>query len=471
MSALEPSPLVLRPYQSTAVAALRQAYAAWYRAPLLQLPTGGGKTVIFAEIICCAHSKGHRVLVLVHRRELIHQACDKLDWAGVSYGVIAPGFATKPAELVQVGSVQTVRRRLASLPEFDFIVLDEAHHIRAKTWIKVIQSQPQAKLLGVTATPARLDGRGLGERADGIFDVLICGPTVRQLIDDGYLSPIRVFVPQRRLDLSGVKVRAGDYIPSELADRIDQPVIAGDAIEQYRRLADHQPAIAFCATVAHAKHVAIAFDKAGYRSAYVHGGLKRKVRDQLIAGLGTGEIEVLTSCDLISEGLDVPTVGAVILLRPTKSLAIHLQQIGRGMRPAPGKSALIVLDHVSNTLKHGLPDLDRVWTLDGIEKNKGNAPVKVYPECGAVCALNAPECDTCGHQFDECDGRREAPIEIPDELDEITAERLAAIRSMPYRLIVNSRLSERELQEYARHRGYKPGWVWYRLREQAEAVQ
>ncbi|MBV8894133.1 MAG: ATP-dependent helicase, partial [Acidobacteria bacterium] len=157
--------------------------------------------------------------------------------------------------------------------------------------------------------------------------------------------------------------------------------------------------------------------------------------------------------------------------RPTKSLAIHLQQIGRGMRPAPGKSALIVLDHVSNTLKHGLPDLDRVWTLDGSEKNKGNAPVKVCPECGAVCALNAPECDTCGHQFDECDGRREAPIEIPDELDEITAERLAAIRSMPYHLVVNSRLSERELQEYARHRGYKPGWVWYRLREQAEAVQ
>lgn len=464
------TPLLLRPYQSATVDELRRAYAAGYWAPLLQLPTGGGKTIVFAEIIRSAQNKGRRVLVLVHRRELIRQACAKLDWAGVRYGVIAPGFPPDPTELVQVGSVPTLRRRLAAIPEFDLIVLDEAHHGRAKTWLTIIRSQPQARLLGVTATSIQLDGKGLGIDAGGIFDVLICGPTVRQLIDEGYLSPARVFVPQRRLDLAGLRVRGGDYVPSDLATRIDQPEIAGDAIEYYRRFANHRPAIAFCATVAHAEHVAATFCAAGYRSACVHGALKRKERDWLIAGLGTGEIEVLTSCDLICEGLDVPTVGAVILLRPTKSLVIHLQQIGRGMRPAPDKSALIVLDHVSNTLKHGLPDLERVWTLDGIEKNQGDAPAKACPQCSAVCAADAEECHECGHEFDQHSGRRRAPTEVPDDLDEITAERLAAVLAMPYRLVVNSRLSERELREYARHRGYRPGWVWYRLREQAEVT-
>ena len=129
-----------------------------------------------------------------------------------------------------------------------------------------------------------------------------------------------------------------------------------------------------------------------------------------------------------------------------------------------------MLDHVSNTLKHGLPDLDRKWSLNGIEKTKGDAPVKACPECGTVCEANATECPECGHEFGQRGGRREAPAEAPDDLVEITAERLAAVRTMSYRLVVNSRLSEPELREYARHRGYKPGWVWHRLLAQ-EAIQ
>jgi DNA repair protein RadD len=292
--------IVLRPYQAAAVDALRHAYRTGNRAPLFQLPTGGGKTVVFAEIIRSAKSRGRPVGVLVHRRELIRQACDKLDWAGVSYGVIAAGFDPNPDELVQVGSVQTVRRRLDTLPRFAFLIFDEAHHCRAITWQTIIEAQPQAKKLGVTATPIRLDGKDLSVEAGGIFDALICGPTVRRLIKDGFLSPAKVFVPHRKLDLTGIAVRAGDYVSSELATRIDRPEIAGDAIEQYRRHADHQPAIAFCATVGHAEHVASAFRAAGYQAACVHGDLNRKDRDRLIAGLGTGEVEVLASCDLIT---------------------------------------------------------------------------------------------------------------------------------------------------------------------------
>jgi superfamily II DNA or RNA helicase len=189
-------------------------------------------------------------------------------------------------------------------------------------------------------------------------------------------------------------------------------------------------------------------------------------RDRLIAGLGNGEIEVLTSCDLISEGLDVPALGAVILLRPTKSLVLHMQQIGRGMRPAPGKAALVVLDHVGNIRRHGRPDFERIWTLDGIDKPQGEAPVRICPECEAANPIGAEQCEFCGFEFPHRGGGRKVPAHLPGDLAELSAERLAAIRAMPYRLVVTSRLSETELRVYAQHRGYRPGWVWHCLRDQ-----
>ena len=328
--------------------------------------------------------------------------------------------------------------------------------------------------LSFWASPRRqleLDGKGLGLEHGGLFDALVSGPSVAELIAADYLSRARIFVPRRKLDLTGVRTRGGDFAANELADRVNLPEIAGDAIEQYQRRAEHQPAIAFCITVEHAENVADAFRDAGYRSQCVHGGLAKRERDRLIAGLGTGDIEVLTSCDLISEGLDVPAVGAVILLRPTKSLVLHLQQIGRGMRPAPGKDALIVLDHVSNTLRHGPPDLDRKWSLAGVEKRDSRTPdlAKVCEACGAVNPYGAAECFDCGASLGS--GGRETPEQpfgsTGDELDELTAQRFAAVRAMPYRLVVASRLSAAELYAYARHHGYKSGWVWHRLREQA----
>jgi DNA repair protein RadD len=301
--------------------------------------------------------------------------------------------------------------------------------------------------LGVTATPARLDGKGLGIAVGGIFDALVPGPSIRELVELGFLSPARVFVPESLIDLRGVRTRGGDFVAGDLAKRVDKHSVSGDAVEHYRLRADHQPAIAFGCTVDHCEHIAERFRDAGYRSQCVHGDLKTKDRDRMIAGLGTGEIEVLTSCDLISEGLDVPAVGAVILLRPTKSLVLFMQQVGRGMRTAPGKTALIINDHAGNTLRHGLPDQERIWTLDGIEM--GDAPEIEISEDGEA---RAPT--------------RRPPSEIDGHLEEVTAERLAILARMPYWQIRKFKLPEAELRAYAQLKGYKRGWVYYRMREQ-----
>lgn len=458
----------LRPYQTACVTGVRNSYAQGRRAPLLALATAGGKTVIFAAVTHGARAKGKRVGVIVHRRELVRQACAKLTWTGVPHGVIAAGFDPNPDELVQVGSVQTMIRRRA-LPPFDLMVFDEAHHCRAESWRKLIAQFPDAKILGVTATPQRSDGRGLGVDAGGPFDDLILGPPVADLIAGGYLSPVRVFVPARKLDLRHVRVVAGDYAANELEGVVNTREISGDAVRDYQLRADHQPAIAFCVTVKHAAEVAEAFCAAGYRAACVHGGTPTDERDALIAGLGTGEVEVLTNCALIDEGLDVPMVSAVILLRPTKSLVLHRQQIGRGMRPAEGKAELIVNDHVGNCLVHGLPTTEPAWSLDGVPKPEGEAPVWTCPECGEAHPLSVRVCE-CGYELPAPMGRR-ALVVTPGDLAELTAERLARVRLMTWREMQRSNLSEAELREFALARGYKLGWVHYRLREQQEGAR
>jgi DNA repair protein RadD len=465
-SAQDTLTIELRPYQADLVELLRESYRAGRHAPLLQLPTGGGKTIIFCEVARGAHARGRSVLVVCHRRELLAQASAKLVLAGVPHGFIAAGFPASPDERVQVGSIQTLARRMETLPVFDLIVFDEAHHCRAAQWRLLINSQPAARYLGVTATPARLDGKGLGVCCGGPFDDLICGPSIADLISDGYLSPAKYFAPKTPLNLAGLRSRGGDWSAADLASRVDNMAITGDAVELYGKHSAHKPAIAFCATVSHAEHVAEQFRLAGYRAASVDGKMPKRKRDSLIAGLGNGEIEVLTSCDLISEGLDVPAVSAVILLRPTKSLVLHMQQIGRGMRPAAGKDALIVLDHANNINRHGRPDFERIWALDGIEgSERAASSVRVCPECSAINPANAETCEACGTEFPRRGGRKE-PNQKPGELIELTADRRAAVCSMAYRHIANSRLTRAELQAYAQHHGYKPGWVYYRLLEQ-----
>ena len=280
-------PQVLRGYQATLVDRLRAVYRLGFRAILLQLATGGGKTHIFTAITAIAHERGRRVLVAAHRRELIRQAAAKLTAAGVPHGIIAPGHP-ETADAVQVGSIQTLARRLDRLPAFDLIVLDECHHAVAAQWTALLTAQAQARILGVTATPARLDGKGLGVGAGGIFDTLVVGPSIAELTSAGFLAPARYFVPETRIDTSAVAQVGGDFSAAGLETLMTgNSRITGDAIDSYRCHADHQPAICFVATVRHGEIVAAQFREAGYRAACVHGKLPAAERDAMIAATST----------------------------------------------------------------------------------------------------------------------------------------------------------------------------------------
>jgi superfamily II DNA or RNA helicase len=383
----------LRPYQQQAITDLRTAYRSGARAPLLVAPTGAGKTVILAAITASAIARGRQVLILVHRRELIHQASSKLTAAGVQHGIIAAGI--EPSQQpVQVASVQTLVRRLATINwQPCLVIIDEAHHAAAGSWSKILDHWPSALRLGVTATPCRLDGRGLGDT----FDAVIEGPSVQMLTSAGYLSPARIFAPPIVADLSQLRRRAGDYANDQAAAAMTRPTVTGDAISHYQRLAGAQQAIAFCCNVAHAESVRDTFETAGISSRLLLGNTTD--RDAVVTAFAAGTILVLVTVDVVSEGFDIPAASVAILLRPTQSLGLYLQQVGRVLRPALGKDAAIILDHVGNVTRHGFPDDIRQWSLEhGARRSGGNQPapaVRTCPQCFAAFRP-APQCPVCG---------------------------------------------------------------------------
>lgn len=461
----------LRPYQQRGVQQLRQSFVRGARAPLYVAPTGSGKTVLFTHIAEGATARGNHVWILVHRQELLAQTSRALEALGIAHGVIAPGF-TPAKELVQVCSVHALRRRIETGKldnwKLDLLVVDEAHHATAGTWRVITNARPEARILGVTATPARTDGQGLGKRAGGIFDDLVLGPTVKELIAGGYLCRPVVYAPPNQLDLQGVHTRGGDYAANELVERVDKPTITGDAVTHYRRLCEGQPAIAFCVSVAHAQHVAEQFRAAGFRAASIDGSMGDLERKSLIDGLASGRMHVLTSCEIVSEGTDIPVVAAAILLRPTQSLVLFLQQVGRALRPAPGKDRAIILDHVGNVLRHGMPDEDREWSLEGRPKNARDVEptlrVTQCPECFRAHPP-APVCPECGHRYTA--DPKGGPEHVEGTLEEVDAEQIERMRRDRRRAVARANTRE-ELEEVARERGYKPAWVDYILRARAE---
>ncbi|GBQ34323.1 helicase [Acidocella aminolytica 101 = DSM 11237] len=469
---------------------MRAAYAAGHRAPLLVAPTGAGKTIMFSDVALRAAEKNMPTLILAHRRELIRQASKKLTLSNVPHGIIAPGF-TPTRDLVRVGSVQTVARRL-DRPEaqgFKLIVIDEAHHAVAGQWDQIITANPKARLLGVTATPERQDGRGLGVAAGGCFDVLVDGPKIGDLIADGYLVRTKTYAPSVEADVSNVPIRGGDYVPDALAEVMDTPAITGDVVAHYARYAPGLPTIVFCANRKHGEHVAQAFSAAGWRAAFADGTMKGKDRDAALGGLETGAVQVLCVADLVSEGVDIPTVSCVISVRKTTSLGLWMQQVGRGLRTvyAPGfdlndragrllaiaasnKPHLILLDHSGNTLRHGLPDTERDWSLDGKCKKERTAPtLKQCPGCFAI-HQPAPVCPHCGHDYNAGKATlSELPlVSAPGELkevDEAMAARIAQLRKGKLTDILTGSETLAELREIGKARGYSPQWPWMQFQE------
>lgn len=461
------APVQLRDYQSQVIAAIRAAYRTGAKAPLLVMPTGAGKTICFSYIAYQAAAKGSRILLLAHRRELVLQISKALNLWGIGHGLIM-SERTETGQPVQVASIPTLARRLyPGKYRFDLVVIDECHHaVTGSNLGAILEALPDAKLLGVTATPCRLDGRGLGKSAAGFFDTLVEGPSVLDLIEAGYLARPVVYAPPagQDVDLRGIQVTGGDYNLGQLAAAMDKTPLIGDAVTHYRRHCPGAPALAFCVTVAHAEHVAAEFRQAGYRAAVLEGETPDGVRDRLIRDLGRGELNVLASCNVVSEGTDIPIVAAAILLRPTASYALAMQQMGRVLRTHPGKERALILDHAGNTRRHGLPTEPGRWSLESKPrrgKDRTGDLTKDCPDCGALLTLAARICPDCGCSFEWARAEVAPPPTCAGELEEIDAVAVARERR---REVARAETLE-DLQAIGRARGYKAGWAYHVWRE------
>jgi superfamily II DNA or RNA helicase len=370
--------MILRSYQDCDVGRIRASFQQGAKRICYAAPTGSGKTVLFAYITHRAAERSQRVVILVHRQELIEQTCKALAAEGLRYGVIAAGYPEDLDALVQVCMAQTLVNRLDRLCDVRLVIVDEAHHVMAATWRTILAALPNAMVLGVTATPERLDGKGLRD----VFEVLIIGPTVKTLIAEGWLSPFAVFAPERMVSLKGVRAVAGDYAIGELARRMNTETVLTDVLDEYRKHLLGRTAIAFCTTIDHSRTAARFLRGAGIRTEHLDGDASHRERQAILGRLETGETSIVCNCSLISEGLDIPSVGGVILLRPTKSLSVFLQQIGRALRPAPGKDRAIVLDHSGNVFKHGMPDLEHPWSLDVARRKRAEPWSDAVPSAG-----------------------------------------------------------------------------------------
>ena len=454
----------LRPYQQQLLDDIRDAMRHGHRRILAVMPTGSGKGTTIAAMVASAAERGHRVLILAHRAELVADLSQRIHGFGINHGVIASGYREDMRHPVQVGSVQTVDRRLGRIPAPSMVIQDEAHHLVAgNMWGKIIDAWPQAFLIGKTATPERLSGEGLGVGHGGYFTNMILGPDAAWLTQEGFLVRARVFAPPG-IDLSAVKRFDTKKGRTDSDTILRQGQAMGDAVSHYRRTTEpvhNGTAIAFCCSVAHAEAVAEAFRAQGIAAATLDGTMDRGIRRRTIADLGTGQLKVLTSCDIISEGTDIPSVTGAILLRPTDSLGLHLQQVGRVLRPCPGKPHAIVNDHVGNTLRHGLPTDPRYWSLEGRpkgQKRKSDAPpVRICPACFSAIPSAANPCPECGHEIEQA--RRELKI-VEGDLQELPA----AVVAKQKRVQVGQARTREELETIRLERGYSRGWTDHILR-------
>ena len=447
-----------RKYQTEAIQNCRNSFGHGTKAALLVMPTGAGKTVVFSQITQSAVDKNNNVLILVHRRELIKQASEKLAAINVDHGIIAAKFKHKDSP-IQIASVQTLVRRLDTTKFTpSLIIIDEAHHAVAGSWSKIINYYPDAILLGVTATPCRLDGRGLKE----FFDQLILGPTIPELVEQGYLSPHRVYSAPKPVELDGLRTLAGDFAKDDLALTMNEYTIKGDIVAHWQKYASELPTVVFCVNIEHAEAVVQKFNESNIKAGIITGEMKTDDRDQVINDLSNGSTQVLVSVDVISEGFDLPQVSCAILLRPTKSEGLYMQQVGRILRPQKDKVA-IVLDHVNNTREHGFVDDVRHWSLDAKAKSKrDNEQAPSVTVCENCFATYRPQraCPQCGFVKEKAirkiNYEEVELIELKREEVRLNAEEKTQ-RTTEYR-------NAKTLQDFlaiAERRGYKKGWAYF----------
>jgi DNA repair protein RadD len=444
----------LRPYQQKFAGEIRSEFAAGARGVLGVSPTGSGKTRVFCHITRCACEKQKRTLIVTHRGEILRQISDALRDEGVDHGVIRSGYPMRLHLPVQLASIQTLVKRMDTVIHPDMIIADEFHHVASSSYHQMLAKYSGAKLLGVTATPERLDGKGLGE----YVDAMVRGPEVQWLIDNGFLAKPVYYAPVE-VDLTGVHMRGGDYAKDQIAGIMDKPSIIGDAVTNYRKFANGKTAIAFCVNLKHARDTSDAFNAAGIKAEVIDGTMDDGQRMGIVARIREGSSKLLVSCELVGEGFDAPAVGAAILLRPTASLGLHLQQLGRCLRPKSDRSGAVIIDHVGNVVRHGLAEEVREWSLEGSAAKKRSREV----------ALETRRCEKCyavftGLTCPQCGEVRESKvreIEIREgELQKLETEKLMEHRKQ---IIEHSKCRTfADFQKIEKQRGYKRGWAFHR---------
>jgi len=400
-----PKPIELREYQKDAVRNARLLIKEGIRRILIIAPTGAGKTVVFAHIIAGAITLGSPCLVIAHRRELIDQTVRKVLAAGVPaehVGVIMANDSRRnPRALVQVASVDTLRNR-RPLPPAKLVVIDECHRALANSYVQIAEGYPDAVHLGFTATPWRLDGKGLGR----FYSEPIVVATVQQLIEEGFLVRPRVFSHPERTDLTGVTIRGGDYNEEQLAVVVkNDRRRMGNIVEHWHRHAAGLRTLAFAVDVEDSIQMAEAFRASGVTAEHLDGTTAIMERKAILHRFTRGETLVVTNCAVLTEGYDEPLAKCCILARPTKSRTLYFQRVGRVLRVIDGQpeiTSAIILDHEGSALEHGLPQDPQEYSLEDASKRKkssGSISFRTCERCYAALPSGTLECPECGFVF------------------------------------------------------------------------
>jgi DNA repair protein RadD len=455
----------LRQYQINAVTDIEQALAAGFNV-LFVLPTGAGKTIIATAIVESYAAAGKRVLILTHRREILRQTSKTFCW---DHGLVQAGLEVDLSYPIQIASIQTLWSRWQSgkisLPAAQLIVIDEAHHVRANTWSKLLLEYPNARRLGLTATPCRGDGRGLGN----YFNKLIEGPQIPELINaqPSYLVKTVYFAPVDP-DLKGVGTRQGDYVIEQLAQRIDRPDLVGNIVSDWHKHAENRKTMIFAVNVAHSINIRDEFIKAGIRCEHIDGSTPKPERDAALGRLKSGDTQIVCNCNVLTEGFDAPEVSCIVLARPTKQLGLFRQMAGRGLRPCENKSDLRLLDHSGAVFRHGALEDPILWQLAEDQRAKNTIHSKLtstqqrdrFVDCKSCGALRTPgqACPNCGF----LPQRRGDAISFRDgELARVNA---GGRNVSSYGAAERQRWLQ-ELAHIGRARSYKAGWASYKYKD------
>jgi superfamily II DNA or RNA helicase len=472
-------PRILRLYQNKIYEAIKKSYASGSRRILVQLPTGGGKSVIFSKVIKGADGKGNNTLFLVHRRELINQASQHLTHEGVGHGIIMAKVAPDPSNQNQLASIQTLWSRcftkeLIPVPNADVVVIDEGHHVGSKMYDEILKAYDGDLIVAVTATPTRKNGKGLGQYFDDLILARDYGASVRQLMNDGFLAEANYMVPAVP-DMTGVRVARGDYVEEQLGEVMNDAKLVGDIVEHWTKYAAARKTIVFSVNVAHSRAIVEMFNASDISAAHVDGKTPLDKREKIINDYENGKYKVLSNCQVFTEGVDMPEVGCVILARPTKSLGLYLQMAGRGLRPKEDGGDCLILDHAGNVLRHGPVDEEHDWNLDerttiqerDYEKKEDEEPKEkkefICEGCGTIFSGQSV-CPNCG-------------TKLPDFACDVDTARgelisLEGFKPPKKKEDKKKKYTQAEKQHWysmflmhAQEKGYAKGWAYHKYKE------